>query len=55
MKIDGTPFRSVWVNPQDGWSIHIFDQTKLPWALDIMRLTDEAQVAHAIERFLLEG
>ena len=55
MKIDGTPFRSVWVNPQDGWSIHIFDQTKLPWALDIMRLTDEAQVAHAIKSMQVRG
>ena len=24
MKIDGTPYRSVWVDPQDGWSVRIF-------------------------------
>ncbi len=39
MKIDGTPYRSVWVDPDDGWSVRIFDQTKLPWALEILRLT----------------
>ena len=39
MKIDGTPYRSVWVDEQDGWSVHIFDQTKLPWSVDILRLT----------------
>ena len=35
MKIDGTPYRSVWVDQEDGWTIRIFDQTKLPWALEI--------------------
>ncbi len=40
MKIDGVAYRTVWVDPDDGWSVHIFDQTKLPWALDILRLTD---------------
>ena len=40
MKIDGTPYRSVWVDREDGWSVRIFDQTKLPWAVEILRLTD---------------
>src|ERR671929_248813 len=47
MKIDGTPYRSVWVDA-DGWSVRILDQTKLPWQLDILRLADEAGVAQAI-------
>src|SRR3954453_18188438 len=54
MTIDGTPYRSVWVD-EDGWSVRIFDQTKLPWALDILRLTDEAQVAHAIRSMQVRG
>jgi methylthioribose-1-phosphate isomerase len=55
MKIDGIPYRSVWVDRDDGWSIRIFDQTKLPWSLDILRLTDEAQVAPAIRSMQVRG
>jgi len=54
MKIDGTPYRSVWVN-QDGWSVHVFDQTKLPWSVDILRLTDVASAAHAIRSMQVRG
>jgi methylthioribose-1-phosphate isomerase len=55
MKIDGTPYRGVWLDAQDGWSVHIFDQTKLPWALDILRLTDVGQAAHAIRSMQVRG
>jgi methylthioribose-1-phosphate isomerase len=55
MKIDGTAYRSVWVDPDDGWSVHIFDQTKLPWALDILRLTTAAQAVHAIRAMQARG
>ena len=55
MKINGTPYRSVWVNPEDGWSVHIFDQTRLPWSLDILRLTDLDQTAHAIRSMQVRG
>jgi methylthioribose-1-phosphate isomerase len=55
MKIDGTPYRSAWIDPQDGWSLRIIDQTRLPWALDILRLTDVAAVAHAIRSMQVRG
>ena len=55
MKIDGVAYRSVWVDPQDGWSVRIFDQTKLPWALDVLRLTDVVQAAHAIKSMQTRG
>ncbi|NKE45886.1 S-methyl-5-thioribose-1-phosphate isomerase [Roseomonas frigidaquae] len=55
MKIDGIPYRSVWVEPSDGWSIRIFDQTKLPWSLDILRLTEVGQVAQAIRSMQVRG
>ena len=29
MKIDGTHYRTIWVN-DDGWSVEVIDQTKLP-------------------------
>jgi methylthioribose-1-phosphate isomerase len=55
MKIDGVPYRSVWVDRDDRWSLRIFDQTRLPWSLDILRLTDEEQVAHAIRSMQVRG
>jgi methylthioribose-1-phosphate isomerase len=55
MKIDGVPYRSVWVDAEDGWSVHILDQTSLPWSLDILRLTDEQQVAEAIRAMQVRG
>ena len=54
MKIDGTPYRSVWVD-QDGWSVHIIDQTKLPWAFEILRLATPREVAHAIRSMQVRG
>ncbi|UPG72280.1 S-methyl-5-thioribose-1-phosphate isomerase [Roseomonas gilardii subsp. gilardii] len=54
MKIAGVPYRSIWVD-EDGWSVRIFDQTKLPWAVETLRLTDEEQVAHAIRSMQTRG
>jgi methylthioribose-1-phosphate isomerase len=55
MKIDGTPYRSVWVDPQDGWSVRIFDQTKLPWSVEILRLTTPEHAAQAIRSMQTRG
>ena len=55
MKIDGTPYRSVWVTEQDGWSVRIIDQTKLPWTVEILRLTTVAEAAHAIRSMQVRG
>ena len=54
MKIDGTPYRSIWVDA-DGWSVRIIDQTRLPWALEIVRLTEVGQVALAIRSMQVRG
>jgi methylthioribose-1-phosphate isomerase len=55
MRIDGVPYRTIWVDPEDGWSVRIIDQTKLPWALEIVRLTNIAQAAHAIRSMQVRG
>jgi methylthioribose-1-phosphate isomerase len=55
MKIDGIAYRSVWTDAEDGWSVRIFDQTKLPWALEILRLTTHDRAAHAIESMQVRG
>ncbi len=55
MKIDGTPYRCVWLEPSDGWSVRIIDQTRLPWSLDFLRLTTVAEAAHAIRSMQVRG
>ena len=55
MKIDGIAYRSVWLNADDGWSVHILDQTKLPWALEVLRLTSRDEAAHAIKSMQTRG
>ena len=55
MKIDGIPYRSVWVDPADGWTVHILDQTALPWSLDVLELSTVAQAAHAIRSMQVRG
>jgi len=55
MKINGEAFRSVWVDPDDASSVHIFDQTRLPWSLDVLRLTTCDQVADAITSMQVRG
>ncbi len=55
MKIDGTPYRSVWVDEHDEWSVRILDQTKLPWSVEILRLTSSREVAHAIRTMQVRG
>ncbi len=54
MKIDGTPYRSVWLDT-DGGAIRIIDQTRLPWALEFPRLTTLAEVVHAIRTMQVRG
>ncbi|MGI4880966.1 MAG: S-methyl-5-thioribose-1-phosphate isomerase [Janthinobacterium lividum] len=55
MKIKDEAFRSVWVDPDDGFSVRIFDQTRLPWSLEVLRLTECAQVADAIVSMQVRG
>ena len=43
MKIDGTAYRTVWVDHSDGWSVRVIDQTKLPWSLEFVRITGAAR------------
>jgi methylthioribose-1-phosphate isomerase len=55
MKIDGVAYRSIWVDHADGWAVHIIDQTRLPWALEILRLTGVDEAAHAIRAMQTRG
>ncbi|HYZ64620.1 MAG TPA: S-methyl-5-thioribose-1-phosphate isomerase [Acetobacteraceae bacterium] len=55
MKIDGTSYRTVWVDHSDRWSVRVIDQTKLPWSLEFVRITDHRQAAHAIRSMQIRG
>jgi methylthioribose-1-phosphate isomerase len=54
MKINGVAYRSLWLD-EDGWSIRIIDQTKLPWSLTILRMSQVEEVAEAIRTMQVRG
>jgi methylthioribose-1-phosphate isomerase len=55
MRVDGVAYRTIWVDPADGWSVRIIDQTKLPWAMETPRLTEPGQMVHAIKSMQVRG
>ncbi|MCA3265546.1 MAG: S-methyl-5-thioribose-1-phosphate isomerase [Azospirillum sp.] len=54
MKIDGKPYRTIWVAPGGG-AVEVIDQTKLPHRFEIVRLVDLAAAAHAIKAMVVRG
>jgi methylthioribose-1-phosphate isomerase len=54
MKVNGRPWRPVWLEP-DGWRVGIIDQTKLPFAFETARLETVGDAAHAIRAMLVRG
>jgi methylthioribose-1-phosphate isomerase len=54
MKINGTPYRTIWP-AQDGWGVEIIDQTLLPHRFKVMRLETLAEAAHAIKAMIVRG
>ena len=55
MRINGKAYRTIWLDPGDGWSVRIIDQTRLPWSVDTVHLTDLAGAAHAIRSMQVRG
>ncbi|MGH7160217.1 MAG: S-methyl-5-thioribose-1-phosphate isomerase [Acetobacteraceae bacterium] len=55
MRIDGVSYRTIWLEPEDGWSVRIIDQTRLPWRLEILRLTEPGQAFEAIRTMQVRG
>jgi methylthioribose-1-phosphate isomerase len=43
MKVDGRPYRTIWLN-EDGWSVGIIDQTRFPHVFEtvVLRTLDDA-------------
>ncbi|MGE0238686.1 MAG: S-methyl-5-thioribose-1-phosphate isomerase, partial [Parvibaculaceae bacterium] len=54
MKVDGKPYRTIWLNP-DGWSVEIIDQTKFPHRFETVTLRTVDDAAHAIKDMLVRG
>ncbi|MGD9802951.1 MAG: S-methyl-5-thioribose-1-phosphate isomerase [Hyphomicrobiaceae bacterium] len=54
MKINGRHYRTIWV-ADDGWSVEVIDQTKLPHGFDTIRLHDVEHAARAIKTMVVRG
>ncbi|MCH9764447.1 MAG: S-methyl-5-thioribose-1-phosphate isomerase [Alphaproteobacteria bacterium] len=54
MKINGKPMRTIWLC-EDGWSVEIIDQTRLPHVLETVRLETVQHAAHAIKAMQVRG
>ena len=54
MKVNGKPFRSIWLN-SDGWSVSIIDQTLLPHRFEFRRLKSAEDAAEAISSMRVRG
>jgi len=54
MKVNGVPYRTIWLS-DDGWSVTIIDQTRLPHRFETVRLATVEEAAHAISAMLVRG
>ncbi|ACL61464.1 S-methyl-5-thioribose-1-phosphate isomerase [Methylobacterium nodulans] len=54
MKIDGRPYRTIFPEP-GGDAVCVIDQTRLPFAFEIRRLTTAEEAAEAIRTMVVRG
>jgi methylthioribose-1-phosphate isomerase len=54
MKIDGTHYRTIWLH-EDGWSVEVIDQTRLPHEFKTLRLASADDAARAIKDMIVRG
>jgi len=54
MNVDGKPYRTIWLGA-DGWSVKIIDQTRLPHAFGVLRLSTLDDAARAIRDMQVRG
>ena len=54
MKLDSKHTRTIWL-AEDGWSVEIIDQTKLPHVLEIATLRTAGDAGTAIKDMLVRG
>ncbi|HEY8566221.1 MAG TPA: S-methyl-5-thioribose-1-phosphate isomerase [Beijerinckiaceae bacterium] len=54
MRIDGQPYRTIWLS-DDGWSVTVIDQTRLPHEFVLKRLATVEEAAEAITTMVVRG
>jgi len=54
VKVDGKAYRTIWCD-DDGWSVRIIDQTRLPHQFEVATLTSLDEAARAIETMMVRG
>jgi methylthioribose-1-phosphate isomerase len=54
LKVSGRHYRTLWL-AQDGWSVEIIDQTRLPAEFQVVRLATLADAASAIRAMQVRG
>jgi len=54
LKVQGKPYRTLWV-AEDGWSVEVIDQTRLPAEFRVERLTSLEAAARAIRTMQVRG
>lgn len=54
MHVDGTPYRTVWINP-DGETVGIIDQRKLPFSFETVSLATTEDACVAIRDMFVRG
>ena len=54
MKVQGKPYRSIWLN-RDGKSVDIIDQTRLPHEFVVRNLQTAEDAAEAISTMRVRG
>ena len=54
MRVDGIHYLSIWVN-DDGWSVDVIDQTRLPHEFEIVNLRTLEDACQAIRNMVVRG
>ncbi|OIN93338.1 MAG: S-methyl-5-thioribose-1-phosphate isomerase [Comamonadaceae bacterium CG1_02_60_18] len=55
MKVNGTPYRTIWLKPGDERVVQVIDQTRLPHAFAVLDLATVADVCRAIRDMTVRG
>lgn len=55
MLVDGKPYRTVWLKPDEPHIVQIIDQRKLPWKFEVVDLRTVDEVARAIKDMWVRG
>ncbi|MBK6324056.1 MAG: S-methyl-5-thioribose-1-phosphate isomerase [Burkholderiales bacterium] len=55
MKVDGIPYRTIWLKPGDARVVQIIDQTRLPHAFEVVDLHTVQDICSAIRDMTVRG